>query len=327
MLALPPPHPRPLERYREVAGALIAAQPHGEHSPWLRAAALAALRAPGTGDDVAASIAEEAAALSLASGWLDPLGSSLRYLAAALLVATDHEAVEFLRDLERTRALFTQAGLHGRSPEAIIGALLLHLEFPTGVPEARVAVIRALLKQMTQRHWWFTSAEDLPLCVLLSSGHGTPEDISERMDRLFHALHDLGCMPSRHLQSAAALLCLDGREPHALAAAMGHLLTEAARRFLAVERDSYESMALLSLIRTSPGEVLDQFERLRDGLGQDRGLGEPLRTALAADLAVLTLAQAGSPTPELAQAGGGLLAVVALEAIRAIEHHAVPVVP
>lgn len=207
----------PLSRFTEIYNALNAPRGWFSDATPLRFAAIAAIIIPGDPQEVASAIRGVADELQERSGWFGELNGSIRFIVAAMLVANEDTAADFMAEKDSIRSLFRDAKMSRGGTFEMITALILR-GADKYRPEAKdIERLQAIHNAMSKHQWWITGVDDYPACAILSNRGQSPTEIAQYAEDIYQAIHAVGFSRGNALQSAANLLCLTDDSPKAIA--------------------------------------------------------------------------------------------------------------
>lgn len=283
----------PVARYKKLYQALDAQSAWFSENAWLRFAAQAAVMQPAAPENTAHAIKAVSNQLAQRARWYEALSSPLNFVVAATLVQIGETAEAFDAEVESARALFHAAGFHSRGRSEIMAILALQV-LSEGKPTTAPTIqrMRRIYEAMKQHHWWLTGNDDLPVCAILTTCRGTPEEIAGTANGIYQTLRDAGFKASNHLQAAANLLPLTGLPATMASVRFQALASEFQTHALSIWREDYDALALLSLLDHGPDRIVERFQSVYDQLNelQPAILGE-VNFNIAADLTFLDLAR------------------------------------
>jgi hypothetical protein len=258
----------PLKRFTEIYNALNAERGWFADATPLRFAAIAAIVIPGNAREVAADIRAVADELAERAGWFGELNGSIRFIVAAMLVANEDSAADFMAEKDRIRSLFREAKMSRGGTYEMITALIMR-GADKYRPEAKdVQRLQAIHKAMSQHQWWLTSVDDYPACAILSGREQSPKEISQYAEDIYQAIHAVGFSRGNALQSAANLLCLTDDSPKVIANRFAELAEAFRLRGTRVWQNEYDEIAILAFLAEPSSEivtqVLDNQRRIRE---------------------------------------------------------------
>lgn len=258
----------PLTRFTEIYNALNAARGWFSDATPLRFAAIAAIVIPGDPEQVARRIRGVAHELQNRAGWFGELNGSIRFIVAAMLVANEDTAADFMAEKDRIRSLFRDAKMSRGGTYEMITALILRGadKYP---PKAKdIERLRAIHNAMSEHHWWITGVDDYPACAILSNREQSPSEIAQYANEIYEEIRAVGFRRGNALQSAANLLCLTDDSPKEIASRFAELAEAFRLRGTRVWQNEYDEIAILSFL-TEPSsqivsQVLDNQESIRE---------------------------------------------------------------
>jgi hypothetical protein len=291
-----PPEPSPLvdsmDRFREIYQALGPGSRWWNDSAWLRFSAQAAVMGTLSPIESAKAIETVAQNLYQHAHWYDALASPLNMVVAATLVQTSDSVEAFTADVAPASHLLRVAGFHV-SGSLLIKTVLMMRVLAAGANSTAPVIERMhqIYIQMKRKHWWLTGRGEVPVCALLSSITGTPEEISVAVEVIYKRLNDHHQLTAgRDLLTAAYILLL-----------MGLPGTQATGRFIAIDElllaksytmfhCDYLGIALLSLLDHEPDQIVQRLDKMKESLADLAPLQFiDVNSSIAADLVYLDL--------------------------------------
>jgi hypothetical protein len=278
-------------RFGKIYQALEPGSRWWNDSAWLRFSAQAAVMGTASPSDSARAIEAAAEALYRHAHWYDALASPLNLVVAATLVQTSDTPEAFTAEVASANRLLRNAGFH------IVGSPLiktiLTMRVLAGGTQATAPVVERMHQiyaKMKENHWWLTGRGAVPVCALLASIAGNPEEISLAVDVVYQRLNDLHLRAGRQLLTAAHVLLLSGLPG-----------TQATDRFIAIAKlllgkssmilqSDYLGLALLSLLDHEPDQVVGRLGKTMEALADLPPLQfSEVNSSIAADLVFLDL--------------------------------------
>jgi hypothetical protein len=174
---------------------------------------------------------------------------------------------DFIADLESAHRLFRNHGFHISGKHALKTVLVLHvLSHHTPVTETVILRMTSIYAQLKLKHWWLTGGDDVPVCALLASCPGTPEEIVGSAEGAYDLLREKDFLSGHHLRTAANVLTLCGL-PAAVATQRFCALAECLRGNLPkLWTDQYDSIVLLCLLDHDPQRVVARIDEVTSKL-------------------------------------------------------------
>jgi len=283
----------PLERFREILGALDVEHHSLNDARFLRFAALTAVMTPDQPAEIARRMHEAARLIDDRAPWFSTLSSGPRFIVAAALADSHEHPNLFLSEHKRLHEAFAEHGLpRGGIPETM-AILILHLAAGRHLVDLwTLARMRHVYDAMKERHWWLTGSDDLPACAALTAIEGDVEQIVADIERVYQDLHEGGLATGDRLQSAANLLPLTHCSVDELLARYNALLIGIDDRGPVELREEYSALALLASLDHPAKRVLETYQAVRKELDFSQLMPAPHNnTLLAADLTVIDLAR------------------------------------
>jgi len=315
----------PLERFRELLGALEVERSNLSEDYWLRFAAQAAVFTPGDPGELAERIRSNARFLRDETPWYGILGSGLRFVIAAALVDLDEDPRFFLGEHRRLSKLFKEHGFRHGALHETLAILILHLDAGQHLDAGRRQVdlfalgrMRAIYDAMKEYHWWLTGPDDLPACAALTGLSTTDaEELAFDIERLYQGLHNRGLARGDRLQTAANILPLAHCDVEDLLKRYDALIDGLTQQGEEVEREHYSALALLSFLDHDAKRVLDTFEAVLKEIEFTELIApDPSNFGLAAELTALDLGRYDRELNPPADADAAQAMLARLTAIR-----------
>ncbi len=257
-----------LARFIDIYNALNAERGWFSDATPLRFAAIAAIVISGDPGEVARSIRSVADELQERAGWFGELNGSIRFIVAAMLVANEDSAADFMAEKNRVRSLFRDAKMSRGGSYEMITALIMRGTEKHATDAADIERLQAIHKAMSKHQWWITGVDDYPACAILSKRDQSPAEIAQYAEDIYQAIHAAGFSRGNALQSAANLLCLTEDSPKTIANRFAELSEAFRLRGTRVWQNEYDEIAILSFL-TEPSsqivaQVLDNQSRIRE---------------------------------------------------------------
>jgi len=257
----------PFERFREIYLALGSGPRWWTEGSWLCFAAQAAVLRPVAPAETARTIHALADELAQHAHWYEALASPLNLVAAAILAQGNESADDFIADLESAHHLFRDHGFHLSGMHAVKAVLVLHvLSHYTPVTESVILRMTSIYAQLKLQHWWLTGGDDVPVCALLASCPGAPEEIVGIAGGAYDLLREKDFLFGHHLRTAANILTLCGL-PATVTTQRFCALAECLRaQRPKLWTDQYDSIALLCLLDHDPQRVVTRIDEVTSKL-------------------------------------------------------------
>jgi hypothetical protein len=313
----------PLDRYREILGALRTERESWSDSFWLRIAAHTAVMCPDPAEQLAHRIREIAAVLRDRTDWYRSLASPVRFVVAAMLIQHHIQVADFLGECAKASELFQEAGLrHGGFAETMAVLILRQAPGHRSLTLLEVDRIKAIYDRMKGFHWWLTGPHDLPACAALSLCPGSAEVVTALAESAFQDLYGGNLAKGRHLQTAANLLPVTGLHRGDAVTRYRALKTALEDRDGALPEECYDALVVLTLLKQPAELVSARVEAIEAELDllQPELAGTP-NFLIAADLTCLDLVRFDSdkePITELHAAAAMLTSIHAFHIISAV---------
>ncbi len=239
----------PLERYRDIIGALEADRESWSDSFWMRIAAQAAILCPDAPDKLAHRIRHIAAALRDRTKWYSSMASPVRFAVAAMLIQHHIPVADFLGECARASEVFHEVGLRHHGFYETMDVLIIRLSSKQSAPSRIEADrIKAIYDHMKKFHWWLTGPSDLPACAALASCPGDAEVVVARAEDAFQQLHGSGLVKGAHLQTAAHILPVFGLKIDDAVSRYRGFKSALESRIGLLDEDCYDVLSLLTLL-------------------------------------------------------------------------------
>jgi len=264
--------------------------------------------------------------LKKAGRWTEPLGTSLRFALAAMLLRHGLEPEVTAEAVRETLERFKQHGLKRGTSYTYLAAFHLVLFHKGAAPPDEVLErMRQILDCWKQDHRWLTGVDDYPMAAVHAVRRLDPGDLSARVEATYQALRRARFGQGDQLQLASHLLAM-GEPSGEDAAARFTAIAQALRAIgISVGRSRYDEVALLTLVPGDPNQLAAEALRLSDALraiktgllsgGITKELALSMATGLilsgqavgaslddAADISTLALAQAALQAQQAAVA-------------------------
>jgi hypothetical protein len=281
----------PLERYRDIIGALDADRESWADGFWMRIAAQAAVMCPDTPDQLAHRIRHIASALRERTRWYSSMASPVRFAVAAMLIQHHIPVADFLGECARAAEVFHEVGLRHHGFYETMAVLILRLSSKHPSPSRIEADrIKSIYDHMKKFHWWLTGPSDLPACAALASCPGDAEVVAARAEDAFQQLHGSGLVKGAHLQTTANILPVFGLKIDDAVSRYRGFKTALESRTGILDEDGYDALSMLTLLDHPAELVIDRLNTVRSELDlfQPEQCGSA-NLLIAADLTVLDL--------------------------------------
>lgn len=281
----------PLERYRELIGALASKNDTFNDSYWLRFSAQIVVLCPDSPPKLAFNIRSVATDLLTCTDWYQVLASPARFVVAAMLIQHRIPVADFITEHAHVTAMMNEIGLrHSRFHEIITVIIIMMTPGHRSSSILEIERIKAIYVQMKGYHWWLTGPDDLPACAALAQCPGSPELLGDRVEDAYQQLLEAGIPVGEHLQTAANLLPLSGLDIGPTVRRFKNLIATFKERKGVLTESNYDPMAMLSLLDLEPELVIDRLLAVAGELDlfQPDGHGES-NMLIACDLTFLDL--------------------------------------
>jgi hypothetical protein len=293
----------PLDRYREILGALHTEREWRSDSFWLRIAAHTAVMCPDPPELLAHRIREIAAVLRDHTDWYRRLASSVRFVVAALLIQHHIPVRDFLGECARTGELFHEVGLrHGGFSETMAVLILRLAQGQRAVTLLEVERIKAIYDRMKGFHWWLTGPHDLPACAALALCPGSAEVVSGLSEAAFQDLYGGDLAKGRHLQTAANLLPVTGLHRGEAIGRYRAIKTALEVRDGVLAQECYDALVVLTLLERPVELIVTRLRAIEAELDLlQPALSGSANFLISADLAFLDLVRFGRDNEALTE--------------------------
>ncbi len=281
----------PLDRYREILGAMRAERESWTDSFWLRIAAHAAVLCPDPAAQLAHRIREIAALLRDHTDWYRSLASPVRFVVAAMLIQQHIPVADFLGECAKAAELFKEAGLrHGGFSETMAVLILRLAQGQRAVTLMEVDRIKSIYDRMKGFHWWLTGPHDLPACAALASCPGSAEVVVALAESAFQDLYSGNLAKGRHLQTAANLLPVTGLHRGDAIDRYRALKSVVELRDGMLAEDCYDALVVLTLLEQPAELIITRVRAIEAELDLIQpGLAGSANFLISADLTCLDL--------------------------------------
>lgn len=261
----------PLSRFADIYNALNEKRGFMGECASLRFAAMTALACPGNAFRVADEIRAVSDEIKAYSGWFGQLNSPVRFIVGAMLVLHGDSARDFLSEVERVSDLFRRVKLRrGRIYETMAILLLRLNQDLEPIENTTIYRFKDIYEEMKKYHWWLTGPDDFPACAILSGQDASPQQIGEKIERIYQELNERGFSKGDPLQTAANLLYLSRVEPEIVATRYYNLCTVFERHGVSIWQSDYDELAILSFLDHSADSIVASVLRYRENMKELR---------------------------------------------------------
>jgi hypothetical protein len=195
------------------------------------------------------------------------VGSSIRFIVAAILYQNGDSAKSFIKEVERVRKMFRAEKLHRALAMEMMAVLVLRVQTSgSTISRQTVRRFREIYDEMKQHHRWLTGADDFPACAILTGQRGTPRRIGDNTEEIYSELRARKFPSGNPLQTAANLLFLADGTPQQLADRTASLKAEFRSRKVRITQLNYDELAILAFLKQRPETVVADVVANREEL-------------------------------------------------------------
>lgn len=243
----------PTDRYLEIHTALLKDKRWWWDPTPFPFAAIAALRASESADQLAEKIHHVAKELKDLAGWFSALTGAIRFVISAMIVQNQDTAESFSTELVRVQKRFRELKIRNGADYEIIAATILRYGVnPNGklsqTSDALIERFKLVHSEMSKHQWWLTSVDDYPTCAILACQQDSPIQMCSEIEAIYQQLVAAGFWKGNSLQTAANLLFLKKEHPATVASTFHELSETFKARKIRVWQVEYDKLAILTLI-------------------------------------------------------------------------------